>query len=406
MTDQQTRPNTVPGGQVDEPGASALQEGDFGLDGDLRTQMLQALEGRWNADDPGATTIENDDADTAATPGPDPATPSTPAAPAQVDDGAGEGGVGGEGAAPVDPPPADPGTTPSPSPSPEDTQFSLDQYAEQYFGTRLNPAQARELFAVLGGLQNLTPEQRAQVDQIVAGGAPNQYPVTQGQPVAQPQHPVTSAGPPATPTQTPPSPYSSLPPRPDDEYEAQLYDKYIAPLANTTQAQLAEIQASIAATTRAQQQADQERAAAVIESASTSWRAQYPVITDGEYDALVDRITRSGTFPSIIQAHRGDIAAATNAILEQHFWSDPALRSKAIANIASGRAVGDPATLDPASPIAQQAADADNQRQARASSLAGGGGSTTPRGNAPQPKDSAGRKQALIAEIAAQGDFS
>jgi hypothetical protein len=117
-----------------------------------------------------------------------------------------------------------------------------------------------------------------------------------------------------------------LPPRPDDEYEAQLYDKYIAPLANATAAQLAAVNENIAATTRAQQQADQERAAAIIETSATQWRAQYPMLSDGEYDALTDRIARSGTFPAMIAAHRQDIAAATRATLEQNFWADEQLR--------------------------------------------------------------------------------
>lgn len=392
-------PGLVPGGLVDDPGASALQEGDFGLDGDLRATMLAALESRWNTDDPGATTL---DADSDAKPGPDPATPSPAAAtPAAGEDGAGVGDDGvGEGAAPVDPAlTADPGTAP---PNTE-TDFDLDSYAEQYFGTRLNPTQARELFAVLGGLQSLSPDQRAQVDQIVAGGAPNQYPVTTGQPVPQ-QVPITS---PATPSAAPLAP-TGLPPRPpDDDYEAQrLYDTYIAPLAASTQAQLASINENIAATTRAQQAQDQERIVAQIETSATSWRAQHPILTSGEYDALTDRITRSGTFPALINAHRGDIAAATSAALDQFFWADPTLRARAIANVASGRQAGDPRSPDPTSPVAQQAASADTQRQARAASVAGGGGSTTSRGQTPTPKDSASRKQAMIQSLAAEGDFS
>lgn len=405
MTDVQQNPrgNPVPGGLIDDPGASALQEDDFGLDGDLRATMLAALESRWNADDPGATELESDTqtaADSDATSGPDPATPSTTPV---VEDGAGVGDVGvGEGAAPVDPTlTPDPGT-----PSPEDAQFSLDTYAEQYFGTRLNPAQARELFAVLGGLQNLTADQRAQVDQIVAGGAPNQYPVTTGQPVPQ-QVPVTSPAPPPATTPGLPGPAAGLPPRPpDDDYEAQrMYDQYIAPLAASTQQQLADIQANIAHTTATQQAAEQDRVVAQIEAAATTWRDAHPVLTPGEYDALTDRITRSGTFPALINAHRGDIPAATAAALDQFFWADPTLRARAIANVASGRAAGDPTTLDPTSPVARDAASADIQRQARAASVAGGGGSTTSRGQAPTPKDSASRKQAMIQTLAAEGNF-
>ena len=402
MSDTTTNsPNPIPGGLMDDPGASALQEGEFGLDGDLRSTMLQALETHFqNTDD----TTDTNDAATADGIDQPPATPSPDAAPpASGEDGAGGGGDAGEGAAPADPASSPPSTPP---PGEDATQFSLDQYAEQYFGTRLNPAQARELFSVLGGLQSLTPAQRAQVDRIVAGGAPDQYPVTQAQPVQQTQAPITQPGPPATPAQGigTAGPFA-LPPRPDDEYEAQIYDKYIAPLANATTSQLANIQAEIDRNTQAQLAREQQEIMSAVEQTANAWRADHPVLSDGEFDALTDKVARSQVFPAMIRTH-GNPADATRAVLDQFFWADPALRSKALANVASGRVAGDPNAVDPNSPIAQQNADLEKNRQARAASVAGGGGSATPRGTVPQPKDSAGRKAAMIQELAAQGDFS
>lgn len=396
MTDQAAPPaappteGRVPGGLTDDPGASALQEGDFGLDGDLRTTMLRALEQRWNPDDPGQTTLDDDDstsADTAATP--DPASDSPTG-----EDGAGAGGEGdGEGAAPVDPSAA--ATPPGTPPSDARDDFSLDEYASQYFGTRLTRDQARNLFATLNGLQNLTPQQREELDHVLSGGQAGQFPATTGQPIQQTQPSITPESPPG------------LPSRPlDDDYEAQqYYDRFIAPLAQTTQAQLSTIQQQIAQTTAAQQARERAEHEAQITRASEEWRARHAGLTDGEYDALVERITRSGVFAPMVQS-QGNVTAATHAVLDQFFWADENLRARAIANLASGRAAGDPATVDPSSPVAQQQAADDAQRQARAASVAGGGGSTTSRGAAPAPKDAAGRKAAMIQELAAEGDFS
>ncbi len=390
MTDQTTDPapnsarsDGVPGGLQDDPGASALQEGEFGLDGDLRATMLAALEQKWNADDPGSTQLDDDSpADTEPLPAPAPSSPAT-----------GEDGAGaGEGAAPIDP---DPGTPPTA----DGDDFSLDAYAQEYFGTRLTKDQSRELFGMLGGLQAMSPDQRAQLDAILAGGQTNQYPATTGQPItpAQQQQPQQSSAPPV----------SNLPPRPaDDDYEAQrLYDTYIAPLAASTQEQLSALQAEQSRITQAQLARQHAETVTIIEAESAKWRAEHPVLTDGEYDALTDRIARSGVFAPMIHS-QGSPAAATRAALDQFFWADPTFRDRAVANIASGRQAGDPNTVDPTSAVAQQQAEITSGRQARAGSVVGGGGSTTSRGQAPTPKDADSRRAALIQALATEGDFS
>lgn len=385
-TTPSTRPS-VTHGMVEDP--AELQTGDFGLDGDLRATMLDALEKNWNADDPGATDIPAD-TDPAAT-------PPTPAPTSPEGEGAGAGGdaAAGDGAAP-DPAAAPPAPTP---PADGQDDFTLDAYAREYFGTQLTKEQARDLFGVLGGLQALTPEQRQQLDQVLAGGNPGQqYPVTTGTPVTQPTAPPSVPG--SSPTSSP-----IIPPRPDDEYEAQLYDRYIAPLAATIDGRVKSIEEQVALTTQQQLLQQQRANDSIIANASTSWRAQYPDLTDGEYDALTDRIIRSGVFPAVVNAHGGDFSAATQAVLEQHFWADPNLRSKAIANLASGRAPGDATTQTPEA-AASSASDAAH-RQARAASVSGGGGAVTPRGDqASTPNTADGRKKAMISEIAAEGDFS
>lgn len=388
-------PNQIPGGHHPDPGG--LQTGEFGLEGDLRSAMTQALEQVWGQGD--GDEGEGNQTDDAATDAPaqDPAPPPPPG------DGTGGAGAGGEAAgeeAATDPAAA-PAPAPTPSTDPASEDFSLDEYAAQYFGTRLTPQQARDLFGVLGGLQSLTPEKREYLDRVLSGQeqVPS-YPATTGQPITpQPSPTPTSTPPPSSPSQLSPSNLPpTLPPRPDDEYEAAIYDRYIAPLYNSFDQRLTTIQSQIEQTTQAQLIRQQQEASTRIESASTAWRADHPDLTDAEYDSLTDSIVRSGTFPALVQAH-GSIEAATRAAFEQHFWATPHLRERAIANIASGRAPGDRSTPDPSSPTSQANLTADLERQARAASVAGGGGAATPRGATPPPTTPEGRKSAMIAEL-------
>lgn len=367
-----TRPVAVTPGPDHSPD---MQEGDFGLDGDIAATMASALE-----------QVFKDDADTAdGDTQPAPASsPSSGEDTGVEGDGAGAGGEAvGEGAAP------DPVAPAASAPTDE---FSLDRYTEEYFGTKLSREQAADLFGVLGSLQRLTPEQRAQLDATLAGGMQNQYPATTGQPIATP---------PAAPG-SPPVP--GLPPRPDDEYEAAIYDRMIAPLATSTAEQIEALRAEQARITQESLARQEREYTAEINAAATSWREAHPLLNDGEYDALIDTIQRSGTFPALVNAH-GSPARATEAALEQFFWADPNLRNRAIANIASGRVEGDPTSPDPASPVAQQQAEIEKHRQARAASVAGGGGNTTSR-TPPTPKSKDERKAAMIAELGAQGEYA
>lgn len=417
MTDQQT-PATdhpgvgqfIPGGPL-EDSPEGVQDGDFGLGGDLSRQLVEALEKRWNADDPGATTLEDDtptptvppSADTAATPVPAP-DPATGAEPAAEDGGGGERAADApDGAATV----ASDDTTPPAAATldPASDDFSPGAYFDEFFGTHLTREQAQELAGMIGGLQALSPAQRARLDEVLARG-PGEYPATMGQ---QPQqHPEYQANPPQPQVAVDPASdpaVAILGPRPDtDEYLAAQWD-ISARLARAQHQSNEALRADIARTTQMEMQRQQEANAARITAAEDAWRSKYPVLTPAEFDGLKDRAIRSGTFPALVAQYHGDVGQAVDAVYEQHFWADPALRQKAVANLASGRTAGDPATPDPSSPVAQQQAETEAGRRALASSVAGGGGSITPSSTS-LPTDPDKKKQAMVQELASQHDFT
>ena len=399
MTDTTpVRPSPLPE-HFPEAGGTDLQTDDFGLNGDLKATMLAALEATWDKDNPGATQLPPEDAapttspDTPAQAAPDPSSAVPPQAAADGTTGAEAGGDGAAPDLPVSPV----------VPNSPDVPFDLNIFARDYFGTDLSPAQARELFSRLNGLQNLSPQQQAQLDAMLAGGPQGQYPVTAPMQGAPEQYaPQPNAGGQNAIGQPP----LGLPARPDDnDYEGQqVYDRYIAPMATMVDQRMASIEQQVAATTAAQQLREREGNAATITAASDSWRTEHPEITDGEWARLTDNVIRSGTLMPMVAAH-GDFSKATRAVLEQHFWADDQLRAKAIANISSGRAAGT-GLPDPASPITTDATEIERQRQARAASVAGGGGGQTPRGGdiaTPTSKD--GRKAAMVAALSAEGDF-
>lgn len=367
-----------------------LQTDDFGLDGDLRSVMERSLEAAF-ADDLAKDTPDSP-ADTAATPAPAPDASSAPTQGQPTEGGAGGGGAAAPGAAP-----GDATSPPAPTDSSAAGDFSLDAYARDYFGTNLDRDTAAHLFSVLGNLQSASPEQRQQIDAILAGRGIPQLPQHQ-----QPALPDPAAGVgPAQPAPAAPPVPAYLPPRPPDtDYEAQrVYDTVVLPAFQAQQQQLDAIRADIARTTTAQQQAQQAAAEQRINAASSAWRNDHPILSDGEFDALTNEVVRSGTFPALIAKHGGDIDAATRAIYEQHFWTNPALRDRAMANAASGR---DPMTSlpDAASAVAEQQRAVEEGRRALAASVAGGGGQPTQRApSAPRNKDE--RKAAMVGEIAA-----
>jgi hypothetical protein len=392
-----------PGGTHDDPGD--LQYGEFGLNGDMTDAIGKALtDAGWDPNftpqspDDGVVDIpseHNPPADTA--PGasqPDPA-PATPPGDGQ---GAGAGGdaPAGDGAASA-PDGAPPGAGDTSTPTPTEP-FDANSYFQEWLGQPLSREDAQQLAATITDLNRLTPEQRANLDRVLAGEQPNAYPATTGQPVQQPQ-PQPQPQPADDPA------LAVLGPRPDDEYLAQQWD-LTARGVRAQADQLAAIQQDIARTTQAQQEIERAQAADRITTATNEWRDNYPMLTDAEFDRLIDSSTRAGTFDRLVAAHNGDFNAATKAILEQHLWTDAAIRDKVIANIASGRVAGDATVQDPASPVAQQQAQIEQARRQRASSVAGGGGQAPSRATNPGdggnvPATPEGRKAALQAEIAA-----
>lgn len=399
MTDQsEQRPaSTPPGGPaVDE--SPELTEDDFGLNGDLADTIARGLEERWknqqslapnSTDD---TTSPDGTADGASQPDPTTSAPAATEPPqGQAADDAGGAGVGGdapEGAAPD-------GAPPGTAPAAGQDDFSLDQYAADYFGTRLTAEQSRELFGIFGGLSALTPEKRAILDAMLAGGpVPSEF--VQG---GQQQAPASIIQPPAQPQYTAPPTQNApgYPSRPgDDDPDGQhYYDQFIAPLA-ATQAQL---QQQLQHTTQQQLAQQQQVAAAEIGRAADAWRTSHADLSDAEFARVEDNLIRAGILPNLLNVH-GSYTAATTAALEQMFWADPQLREKAIANISSGRLPGNGASTDPASSITQQQQEADRARAGLASSVSGGGGGNVTREpTIGVPKTKAERDVALRQEL-------
>lgn len=398
-------PASVPGGPLQSDAElDGLRGDDFGLDGDMRKQLVDALTERWNPDaDPDDQPVPP--ADTAATPVPAPDPSTTGPSQSQPDeDGAGDGGA----AEPQTPAAGDQGVAP-PVPAPTPEEVDLNALARDYFGTALTREQSQELFGILGGLQALSPQQRARLDQLIAqeqlGQAP-QYPVS-GQPDYAPQpQPAPQQQP------TPPAPaddpaVSILGPRPDDDYTAQVWDLN-ARAVRAQQQQIADIQANIAHQTQLDQQRQHEANVARVNSATETWRARHALLNDDEYRGLYQRVEQSGQFPAAVAAHHGDVAAAVESVFDQHFWSDPRFRERAMANAASGRDPMDPGQTDPTSPVAQQQRELEQGRQQLAGSVAAGGGSATPPpGTAtPVPSDPASKHAAMVAELQGTHDFT
>lgn len=418
MTDQATPPAPAPNSDrpqvapdlADDPGT--LAEGDFGLKPNMQEALADALDKVWNKDDPGLVVLPDDDpaladgapaSDQSTTPLADTASPPAPASPpdagptSSAESGAGGEGALAEGAAPSSP------ASPAPAPTTQES-FDLNKYARDYFGTDLTREQSAELFGLLGGLQAMNPQQRAELDRILAGGQAGQYPASTGQPV---QYDTSPRPTPIIGTQPPAEDpaVATLGPRPDaDEYLAAQWD-LSAKVVRANHDSLSSIQQDIARNTQFQLEQQQQQINREIAEASTAWREQNKVVTDGEYDRLIDEITQSGVFHPLVQRH--GVAGATKLALDQAFWANESLRARALANAASGRDPLDPTTPDPNSPVAQQQQTVEQGRQARAGSVAGGGGVAQPPGGAvPKPKTKAERQAAMTAEIAADEAFA
>lgn len=359
---------TIPARPADEGG---IRDDNFGLDPNIGDMLAEALDRKFNAD-------------TAATPAPAP-DPGESAAPT-AGEGAGGGGADEDAAA---------ASPPAPAP---DT-FVLDDYARDYFGTNLTREQAAHLFSILDNLNGASPEQRQQIDAILAGRA---IPQITGGPPAPPEGTGQAPGQVSlTPQQV------GLPARPGDhDPEGQhVYDTLIAPTYQAIIAQQEALRADIAATTATQQQQIQQQQAARIDTAVQSWRSGKVtedgkgILSDGEFDALQAKVVRSQIFPSLLNSMHGNVEQAVNAAFDQMFWADPTFRDRAMANAASGR---DPLTgsPDPANPQAQAAASTAEGRKALAASVAGGGGSTVSR-TPPAPRTKSERHAAMVGELAA-----
>lgn len=284
-------------------------------------------------------------------------------------------GGGGASTATTPPPaepPADEPVVEEPTPEQQQVAADLNEYARARYNRDLTPEEARAIFdmAALGqDIAALTPQQRLAIQQVMYGEAP----VT--------TQPSAATGPggvgTATPTPPDPSPLDAL--DPDDPY-AQVISAATAPL----QARLDALQADLAqraATDQANARAAEESA---INAAVQTWRADKADLTDPEFAAIEAAITANGgVLYHNFRAQLRDPSLAIRAALDFAHDTNPALMEREIARRV---AAASPSTEDLA-------------RQARAASVAGGGGSAVPRDEI-IPANAADRQSLLTQEIA------
>lgn len=335
---------------------------------------------------------------------PDATTPPSPGSPealeaelnAWFDSGAKEGSVGGVGdGVPPSPEPASPtvpvgdtdtGTQPDPNapipipvlgpdghpvqtppdgtPSqipPSVTQPQTVSPVEQAFinqyGRLPQPHELQAMFQVQNDLQNMTPQQRAAVEQALYGQA--QAGIA----------PVPPAG-------TPPAATDPWDETIDPAIIDQRVQQYLAPVQQELQQTRAMLQQ------QAQESAAQAQARIVqeIQAGREAIQKQYN-LTDEDTERFVSNVADTGIFNGFYSKH-GNGTEAMKAAMEHALWADPGFRYVQQQRAQMSARV--------------QEAD-DSQRRRKAGALAGGGG-TVPR-DEPVPTTPADRKAAMVTEL-------
>lgn len=233
----------------------------------------------------------------------------------------------------------------------------LNDYARRVYGRELNADEAAALFQgarLMSEMASLSEPQRLAIQQVMQGGVEGvQAGAEEGrsQPVLDP-----------------------------DDPDAELYQRFIAPL----ESRLNEItQAQEAERVRAQQE-EQRIIADQATAAINTWREAHPDLTDAEVEQLALRGGQTGMFPALLAHHNKDVSAATHQLLDQLYWNDPDFREREFARQHA----------------AQTTANAPQQARAqKAASVAGGGGSAVPRDDL-TPQSPADRRAAFAAGIA------
>jgi hypothetical protein len=270
--------------------------------------------------------VETDD-EIVATPAPAPTSPPDEPEEPTIEQVA-EPPSGGPGGGTAGPPPTAP--PPTADVETDDATDLGDLAAQMYrdlFGTDPTPEALAETFAIANELRSLDDTTRARVQQALAPPTTTPQIETGGGGYDQPSPSAAPAGPTPAPT--------TLPQLPDDAYLDDGTKAYLQALAQTVEAQNAQLAAFHQTQTEAQQQA-QQRLAQEAQSVGTTaaieqFRAAYPEIVDGDFQRIRLKGATNTAWPGILAAYNGDYQRAVYAVLDKALDDLPDLKSR-VAN--------------------------------------------------------------------------
>lgn len=243
-----------------------------------------------------------------------------------------------------------------PSVTQPQTVSPVEQAFINQYGRLPQPHELQAMFQVQNDLQNMTPQQRAAVEQALYGQA--------------------QAGIAPTPPGTPPAATDPWDETIDPTIIDQRVQQYLAPVQQELQQTRAMLQQ------QAQESAAQAQARIVqeIEAGREAIQKQYN-LTDEDTERFVGAVADTGIFNGFYSKHQNG-TEAMKAAMEHALWADPGFRYVQQQRAQMSARV--------------QEAD-DSQRRRKAGALAGGGG-TVPR-DEPVPTTPADRKAAMVTEL-------
>lgn len=290
-------------------------------------------------------------------------------------DGAG-GNDGGQAAATVTPPTID-----------------MNEIVQAVYGQPVDEQTARAIFTFAKEMQNLTPQQAAQMQQVLQGQqiAPQPYyPQSQQQIQYNPQQPPVQPTYPQ-PYQPTPQPFNPQQPiQPPDWSQYKIPDEIDPDVAETIkpiiagyqyqQQQLEAMQVQQQQANMVRMQQEQQAMERAAGDAITAWRAEKQrdqLLSDTEWVLLEQAALDSHLAPALLQQY-GDPARAATETLEIVFSRDPKFQERVVAK----------RTADERARAAEQA-----KRTNTSSALAGGGGANTAAVNGNQQTQSGPPRQ-------------
>ncbi len=255
----------------------------------------------------------------------------------------------------VDQPPADaPSTPPIVDEHAAPAGFSADEFLRAAYGD-VNETLVVGMADMVDRYQRMPPELRQVVDEAFMGRMPA---------VAQPAPtPAPAPTPQPQPTAQPGfDPWLDDPTAPRPPVVAQPDPQTVAQLEQT-RAQLEQIQALEAARI-------QREVTSAADAAVSAIRTRYPTLTEAEVAGIAFAVNQSGNVTNgLTQGYDPRLVWENTA--EQLIWTNPELRSKAIAAQEQIPATTLPPTTQP---IPQRTEVDEAQRQARAAAVSGGSG--------------------------------